>query len=202
MTCWVHKMLFIYMSTELTIRHRNDNCCAFPWGHHFFCSQLYFISCSSLCWVEALGALYCDMTIVACWRGFKGITSDITIRHNFTANSLILCLLQPFLPSPLWCFLSLICDLKVKVSLLWACQVLLLRTSATTALCNLRLNGDKSYIQWVILCVIYKHVAVAQWWIVCLPSMHVAHHIKIIVCNLQISFENKMLFLDFGCWCV
>ena len=66
-----------------------------------------------------LCTVHCDMTVVACWRGFKGITSDITSRHNFTANSLILCLLQPFLPSPLRCFLSLICDLKVNASLLW-----------------------------------------------------------------------------------
>lgn len=61
MTCWVHIMLFVCMSTELTIQHRNDNCCAFPWGHHFFCSQLYSIACNSLCWVEALGALHCSL---------------------------------------------------------------------------------------------------------------------------------------------
>lgn len=143
------------------------------------------------------------LLVSASWRDFKGVTSNINSRHTFTANSLILCLLEPFLPSLLRCFLSLFCGLKVKASLLWQpvkCYYWRQVPQQLFATWDwLEINHIST--GW-FLCVIYKHMSVAHWWGVCLPSMDVAHHIKIIVCNLQISFENKMLFLDFGCWCV
>lgn len=207
MTCWVHIMLFVCMSTELTIQHSNDNCCAFPWGHHFFCSQLYSIACSSLCWVEALGALHCSLWH-DCWCLLLGEVLRVLLLI-FLVDTIsqqtpwFLCPLEPFLPSLLWCFLSLICGLKVKASLLWQPVKCYYWRQVPQQLFATWDWMEINHLStgW-FLCVIYKHVAVAHWWSVCLPSMHVAHHIKIIVCNLQISLENKMLFLDFGCWCV
>lgn len=106
-SCYYHMCVF----SGMTVWSWITSCCACPWGRLFLLLSKFFSTCSSLCRTETSWASPCPfamplgvihvqlMSRQPHWLDCMHVASDIPRRHNLTANSPFLWLLQSSLPS-------------------------------------------------------------------------------------------------------
>lgn len=98
----VSVMLLVCMSLRLTIGYWISNWCICLWGRWSLPLSAFLSACSSLCRAEALWAfpIHLNMSIdvvfvqlmfrPSCCSNVMGVVSDVTRRHNLTANFWVL----------------------------------------------------------------------------------------------------------------